>query len=60
MRQKDLRKLAKQIAKLEKTSRDCTPDEKPAIEEEIMRLSSHVDSIEDLMDLDEMVMDLLA
>lgn len=60
MKKKELKNLATKIAKCERIIQ--TSDDKKAIhqaEEEIMRLSSSVDKLEDMVAIDELVMELL-
>ena len=60
MKPKELKNIAKQIAKYEHIIQ--TSDDKKAVhqaEEEIMRLSSSVDRLEDMVAIDELVMELL-
>lgn len=60
MKKKELKNLAQKIAKYEKIIQ--TSDDKAEIkkaEQEIMRLSGHVDNIEDMMIIDEMIQDIL-
>ena len=60
MKQKELKNLAKKIAKYEKiiqTTKDA--DEKHNAENEIMKLSSCVKSLEDMMIIDELIQDIL-
>ena len=60
MKKKELKNLAAKIAKNEKIIQ--TSEDKKAVhqaEEEIMRLSSSVHSLEDMVAIDELVMDLL-
>ena len=59
MKTKELKNLAKKIAKLEKSLKIASGTEKRAIEEEIVKLSSKVDNFEDIIILDEMIMELL-
>ena len=59
MKTKELKNLAKKIAKLEKSLKIASGKEKRAIEEEIVKLSSKVDNFEDIIILDEMIMELL-
>lgn len=60
MKKKELKNLAAKIAKYEKIiqSSDDKAEIKKA-EEEIMRLSGHVDNLEDMMMIDEIVQDIL-
>lgn len=60
MKKKELKNLAAKIAKYERIIQ--TSDDKHAVhqaEEEIMRLSSSVDRLEDMVAIDELVMELL-
>ena len=60
MKKKELKNLAQKIAKAEwivQTSDD--PKAVKKAEQEIMELSGHVESIEDMVIIDEMVQDLL-
>ena len=60
MKKKELKNLAQKIAKAERivqTSGDSKAVKKA--EQEIMELSGHVESIEDMVIIDEMVQDLL-
>ena len=60
MKKKELKNLAQKIAKAERivqTSDD--PKKVKKAEQEIMELSGHVESIEDMIIIDEMVQDLL-
>ena len=60
MKKKEIKNLANKIAKYEKIIQ--TSDDKEAIkqaEEEIMKVSSSVKSLEDMMAIDEMVLELL-
>ena len=60
MKKKELKNLAAKIAKYERIIQ--TSDDKKAVhqaEEEIMRLSSSVDSLADMVAIDELVMELL-
>ena len=61
MKRKELKNLAKKIAQAEYTIQ--TSDNQEEIQRaqiEIMTLSSHVDSLEDITIIDEMVQELLA
>ena len=56
MKKKELKKVAAQIAQAEidlQKSRD--PDEKRELREKIMKLSSRITSLEDIMILDELI-----
>ena len=60
MKKKELKNLAEKIAKYEKIVQ--TSNDKNAVrkaEEEIMKLSSHVDSFEDMVAIDELVIEFL-
>ena len=60
MKKKELKNLAAKIAKCERIIQ--TSDDKKTVhqaEEEIMRLSSSVDRLEDMVAIDELVMELL-
>lgn len=60
MKKKELKNLAAKIAKCERIIQ--TSDDKQAVrqaESEIMRLSSCVNSLEDMVAIDELVMELL-
>lgn len=61
MKMKELKNLAKKIAKCEQTIQNS--DDKEAIrkaEEEVMKLSGSVKSLEDIMIIDELVQELLS
>lgn len=61
MKMKELKNLAKKIAKLElKVQNAQDKKEKHQAEQEIMKLSSSVDSLEDMMIIDELVMEILS
>ena len=60
MKQKEIKNLAQKIAKYERIIQ--TSDDKKLVhqaEEEIMRLSSSVDSLDDMVAIDELVIELL-
>lgn len=61
MKKKELKNLAQKIAKAEMIiqSSETSMAEKSKAEQEIMRLSSHVDSLEDIVIIDEMVQEIL-
>ena len=60
MKNKELKNIAKQIAKLEKEASATTDlDQKSKIEKEMMTIMSKVTSLEDMMIIDEMVMEML-
>ena len=60
MKRKEKKQLAEKIAKYERIVQS-SDDEKEIKEAQnkILELSSHVDNIEDIMEIDEMVQDLL-
>lgn len=61
MKKKELRNLAAKIAKLEKIIQSSDDkDEISKAENEIIKVSSSVKSLEDMMAIDEIVMELLA
>lgn len=61
MKKKELKNLAQKIAKEERIIQSSTAStaEKAKAEQEIMRLSSHVDSFEDIIAIDELVQEIL-
>ena len=61
MKKKELKNLAQKIAKAELIiqSSDSSTAERAKAEQEIMRLSSHVDKLEDMIIIDEMVQEIL-
>lgn len=61
MKKKELKNLAQKIAKAEMIIQSSTTStaEKSKAEQEIMRLSSHVDSLEDIVIIDELVQEIL-
>ena len=61
MKKKEIKNLAQKIAKMEQIiqSSETTLAEKNKAEQEIMRLSSHVDSFEDMIIIDEIVQEIL-
>lgn len=61
MKQKEIKNLAKKIAQQEKILQkpDVTEEEKSRAEKEIIKLSSCVKSIEDMIMLDEAILDYL-
>lgn len=60
MKAKEIKNLAKKIAQQEKIIQTTTNmEEKARAEQEIIRLSSCVNSIEDMIALDEAIMDLM-
>ena len=60
MKRKEIKNLAKRIAHLEiELQLQVDKEERAKIEDEIMRLSSHINSIEDMVALDEEIQNLL-
>ena len=60
MKTKELKNLAKKIAKAEKAIQDATnEDEKALAEEEVMRLCGKVTNFQDMINLDELVQEAL-
>ena len=60
MKRKELKALAKKIAKVEQKLRKTEdPKQKKRLEAEIMELSGQVDSLEDMVIVDEMVLEIL-
>ena len=60
MKRKELKALAKKIAKVEQKLRKAEdPKQKKRLEAEIMELSGQVDSLEDMVIVDEMVLEIL-
>lgn len=60
MKKKELKNLATKIAKYEKIIQNSVDQaEIKQAENEIMKLSSHVDRLEDMMMIDEMIQDIL-
>lgn len=60
MKQKEIKNLAKKIAQQERILQNATTlEEKSRAEQEIIKLSSCVKSIEDMVALDEAIQDLL-
>ena len=60
MKRKELKELAKKIAKAELIiQRNEDPQQVQQAKDEIMKLSGHVDSLEDIMLMDEFVQDIL-
>lgn len=60
MKRKEIQNLAKKIAKCEQIIQTSTDkDEISKAENEIMKISSSVKSLEDMMAIDELVIDLL-
>lgn len=61
MTQKECRNLAKKLAKLEKSiEKASTTEEKSKIENQMMKLSRSIGSLEDMSIIDEYVMELLS
>lgn len=61
MKQKELKTLAKKIAKLEIEMQNCTdPDKQAELENEVMVLSGKVHSIADMIAIDDLVQEYLA
>lgn len=61
MKRKELKDLAKKIAKAEIIIRDSNdPDAIKRAESEIMKLSGHVDRFEDMVIIDDLVQEILA
>ena len=60
MKDKELKVLAKKIAKLEIQLSTCNnPDLIPEIEDEIVRLTGRVDNVVDMLKLDDLLIDIL-
>lgn len=60
MKRKELKNLAQKIAKCEKIIQTSTDTkEKAKAEQEIMRISSNVADLDDLLIIDELVMEIL-
>ena len=61
MKRKELRELARKIAKQEKIyqSPNSSLEQKQRAEQEIVHLTSCVDSLDDITRLDEMILDIL-
>ena len=61
MKRKELKNIAKKIAKYEKILKNTTDmAEKATAEQAIMKLSSSVDNFEDIFAIDELVLEYLA
>jgi hypothetical protein len=61
MKQKELKNMAKKIAKAELVIRDSNdPEAIKRAESEIMKLSGHVDRLEDMVIIDDLVQEILA
>ena len=60
MTKKELKKMAKELARLESTLKNTEESNaRYQIEQEIMTLSNKVEDVEDMIILDEMIMELL-
>ena len=60
MKRKELKNLANKIAKLEQIiQRNEDPKQVQQAKDKIMKLSGHVDSLEDIMLMDELIQDIL-
>lgn len=59
MTKKEIKKIAKELAKLERTLRNSEGDERYRAEMAIMVLTSKVEDMDDMMAIDELVMELL-
>lgn len=59
MTKKEIKKIAKELAKLERVIRETDGDERYKAEMAIMVLTSKVEDMEDMMAIDELVMELL-
>ena len=61
MKKKELKQLANKIAKQERVIQDSnsTKEQKKRAESEILTLSSHVETLEDITIIDELVQDIL-
>ena len=60
MKNKELKNLATKIAKLEIQLKTASGKEAQSIENEIVKLTSHVDSIKDILALDDLILEILA
>ena len=61
MKRKELRELARKIAKQEKKLQQAeSAEERRSAEEAIMQLTSSVNSFDDLIRLDEMILEILS
>lgn len=62
MKKKELKQLASKIAKQERIIQDpnSTNEQKKRAESEILTLSSHVETLEDITIIDELIQDILA
>lgn len=59
MTKKEIKKIAKELAKLERIIRETDGDERYKAEMAIMTLTSKVEDMEDMMMIDELVMEFL-
>ena len=59
MTKKEIKKIAKELAKLERIIRETNGDERYKAEMAIMTLTSKVKDMEDMMMIDELVMEFL-
>lgn len=59
MTKKEIKKVAKELAKLERIIRETDGDERYKAEMAIMTLTSKVEDMEDMMMIDELVMEFL-
>lgn len=59
MTKKEIKKIAKELAKLERIIRETNGDERYKAEMAIMTLTSKVEDMEDMMMIDELVMEFL-
>lgn len=59
MTKKEIKKVAKELAKLERIIREANGDERYKAEMAIMTLTSKVEDMEDMMIIDELVMKFL-
>ena len=60
MKRKELKALAKKVAKVELKIRNCQdPKQTKKLQSQMMELCSQVDSLEDMMIVDEMVLEIL-
>lgn len=59
MTKKEIKKVAKELAKLERIIRETNGDERYKAEMAIMTLTSKVEDMEDMMMIDELVMEFL-
>lgn len=59
MTKKEIKKVAKELARLERVLRNSEGDDRYEAEKAIMNLTNKVESMEDMMAIDELVMELL-